>query len=146
MHADATHVRDRLESFEKAGKPAVAQREGVAATRQDFSDARVGADEFEFAAEDIPPRALRAVRKLAPEAATTMDGAGGRGCQQFAAVVFVQQPGSGACHVTAGYSQWEANCRATGWLDPHLAQAKACSQFLRVADSVPQGLLPGGWG
>ena len=93
MHADATHVRDRLETFEEAGQPAVAQGEGVAATQQDFGDARVGADRFECAAKGIPSRVLLAVRKLAPEAVTTMDGAGARGHEQHAAVVLVQQPG-----------------------------------------------------
>jgi hypothetical protein len=33
MYADATHVRDRLETFEEAGQPAVAQGERVAATQ-----------------------------------------------------------------------------------------------------------------
>ena len=97
MHADATHMRDRLEPFEEAGQPAVVQGERVAATQQDFGDARVGADRFECAAKGMPSRMLLAVRKLAPEAVTAMDGAGARGHQQDAAVVLVQQSLSGQC-------------------------------------------------
>jgi hypothetical protein len=51
-----------------------------------------------------------------------------------------------ARHVTARHSQRKPCRCTTGRLDPCLSQSEAIRQFPRVADAVPQGLLPGGWG
>ena len=57
-----------------------------------LESARIAASEL---AKRLPARVLFAVRKLAPEAVTAVDGAGARGHQQCTAVVLVQQALSG---------------------------------------------------